>query len=142
MNSSPSAQGEPDLIAASRRTWLEMRRYLIDNRYRLAVEAADEYAAHHRVAGTPLLAPASWIPMRPIPLTSVALEFDSEAEFTGVTGYESIARQSLPLRLDGSQYGSYSQAIAELASPTVFENRPTYRLITADLAGAAPMALS
>jgi hypothetical protein len=35
-------------------------------------------------------------------------------------------------------YPSYSAAIAELDAPTVFENRPTWRLLDADLAGASP----
>jgi hypothetical protein len=124
---------------ADESSWLEVRRYLVENRYRLGVEAADEYSADRRVAGTPLLAPASWIPAEPIPLTSVRLEFESDAVFTGVTGLEPVARRSLPFRPDGSHYDSYADAIADLASPAVFENRPTYRLIAADLAGPQPM---
>ncbi len=107
----------------------------MENRYRLGVEAANEYAADHRVAGTPLLAPASWIPAKPIPLTSVRLEFEPDAVFTGVTGLEPVAQRSLP----GSNYESYADAIADLAPPAVFENRPTYRLIAADLAGPQPV---
>ncbi len=116
-------------------TWLEVRRYLVENRYRLGVEAANEYAADRRVAGTPLLAPAWWIPAKPIPLTSVRLEFEPDAVFTGVTGLEPVAQRSLP----GSNYESYADAIADLAPPAVFENRPTYRLIAADLAGPQPV---
>ena len=119
--------------------WLEVRRYLVGNRYRLGVDAADEFAEERRVAGTSLLAPASWIPVEPIPLTSVRLEFDPDAVFTGVTGLEPVARRSLPRRPDGSHYESYADAIAELARPAVFENRLTYRLIAADLAGTQPM---
>jgi hypothetical protein len=118
---------------------LDVRRYLVDNRYRLGVEAADEYSADRRVAGTPLLAPASWIPAKPVPLTSVRLEFEPDAVFTGVTGLEPVAQRSLPIRPDGSHYESYADAIAELARPAVFENRPTYRLIAADLAGTQPV---
>lgn len=126
-------------IDDSRRAWLEVRRYLLDNRYRLGVEAADEYSADRRVAGTPLLAPAPWIPTRPIPLTSVRLEFEPDAAFTGVTGLEPAARVFLPLRPDGSHHASYAEAIAELAPPTVFEDRSTYRLLAADLAGPRPV---
>lgn len=138
MNSSPSAQGRSAEIAASRQLWLRTRRYLVDNRYNLGAEAAESYSVDRQVAGTPLLAPASWLPAAPIPLTSVALDFDSEAQFTGVTGREEVARESLPLRLDHSSYGSYSDAMAELAPPAIFENRTTYRLIAADLTSAAP----
>ncbi|WP_405055876.1 hypothetical protein OG474_24400 [Kribbella sp. NBC_01505] len=111
--------------------WLEVRRQLVENRYRLAVEAADGYPVERRVAGTPLLAPASWIPAEPIPLTSVGLEFDPGAVFTGVTG---VGLESLP-----PGFASYAEAMRELAPPAVFEDRPTYRLLSADLAGAHPV---
>ncbi|MGW1340475.1 hypothetical protein ACWCOV_05435, partial [Kribbella sp. NPDC002412] len=109
-------------------TWLEVRRYLVANRYRLGVEAADEFPPACRVAGTPLLAPASWIPPEPVPLTSVRLEFDPDAVFSGVTGV-----------VPGRPYATYAEAMAELAPPAVFENRPTYRLLSADLAGPQPV---
>ena len=39
---------------------------------------------------------------------------------------------------DGSRYRRYSDAIGELAAPAIFENRPIYRLLAADLAGDEP----
>ena len=117
--------------------WLEVRRQLLDNRHRWGTEAAADYPADHHVAGTPLLAPKSWIPTRPIPLTSIRLEFDPTATFSGVTGLE--PSDTLPRRPDGTRYPSYAEAIAALAPPTVFENRPTYRLLAADLAGPDPV---
>jgi hypothetical protein len=114
--------------------WSKVRRQLVGNRYQLAVEAAEDYPAERRVAGTPLLAPASWIPAEPIPLTSLRLEFDAGAVFTGVTGHEAFARESLP-----ADFGSYAEAIKGLARPAVFEDRPTYRLTFADLAGPDPV---
>ncbi|MFC9694833.1 hypothetical protein ACFTSF_40170 [Kribbella sp. NPDC056951] len=114
--------------------WLDVRRQLVENRYQLAVEAAGEFPAERRVAGTPLLAAASWIPAEPIPLASVRLEFDPDAVFSGVTGLEPAALESLP-----PGYSSYAEAIRGLAAPAVFEDRPTYRLISADLAGADPV---
>src|SRR5690242_11119567 len=112
--------------------WLEVRRKLVGDRYRLAVEAAAEFPASRRVAGTPLLAPASWIPAKPVPLRSVRLEFDPDAVFAGVTGRE--ARESLP-----AGFETYAEAIRTLAPPSVFEDRPTYRLTSADLAGPEPV---
>jgi hypothetical protein len=118
--------------------WLEVRRQLLENRYRWGVEAADDYPPDRRVAGTPLLAPRPWIPAEPIPLASIRLEFDPSAEFSGVTGREPFTRQSLPLRPDRTRYPSYADAIAALAPPSVFEDRPTYRLLSADLTGPSP----
>ena len=39
----------------------------------------------------------------------------------------------LPERPDGTRYRCYSEALRDLAAPAVFENRPTYRLVEADL---------
>jgi hypothetical protein len=115
--------------------WLEVRRRLQSDRHAWGTEAAADYPADHHVAGTPLLAPASWIPPRPIPLTSIHLEYDPDAVFNGVTGHETNA---VPLRTDGTPYASYADAIADLAPPAVFENRPTYRLLAADLTASTP----
>lgn len=44
----------------------------------------------------------------------------------------------LPVRPNGSRYPRYSEAIAELAPPTVFADLPTYRLLHAELTTARP----
>ncbi|TDD52301.1 transcriptional regulator [Kribbella antibiotica] len=111
-------------------SWMAVRRKLVANRYSLAVAAADEYPADRQVSGTPLLAPASWIPAEPVPLASIRLEFDADAVFTGVTGREA----PLP-----AEFATYAEAIRGMAPPAVFEDRPTYRLTFADLAGAEPV---
>jgi len=118
--------------------WLAVRRQLVENRYRWSVDAAADFPAERRVAGTPLLAPALWIPLEPIPLSDIRLEFDPAAVFSGVTGREAFALEGLPLRADGTPYPSYADAITALTPPAVFEDRPTYRLLSADLAGPAP----
>jgi hypothetical protein len=41
-----------------------------------------------------------------------------------------------PLRADGSRHASYSAAVSALAAPALFVNRPTYRLLDADLTGS------
>jgi len=125
-------------VEASRQAWFDVRRHLVENRYRLGLEAADDYPPDHHVAGTPLLAPPSWLPAEPIPLTSIALEFEPDSVFTGMTGRGAATGGQLPLRSDGTRYPSYAETIADLAPPAVFENRPTYRLLAADLAGPRP----
>ena len=44
----------------------------------------------------------------------------------------------LPVRPDGTRYNRYSDAVADLAPPRVFQNRGTYRLTSADLTGDHP----
>jgi len=116
--------------------WLEVRRQLQLNRYQWGIEAAADYPADHHVAGTPLLASPTWIPASPIPLTSIRLDYDPDTNFHGVTGPDPT---TLPSRPDGTHYATYADAIAALAPPAVFENRPTYRLLAADLTSPTPV---
>ena len=123
---------------ASEQDWLRVNAYLQRHRHGLAVRAAAGYPPADRVAGTPLLAPRAWRPRSPIPLGDIRLEFREEAPAPRVGGPADVAPHLLPLRADGTRYRRYSDVIAELASPAIFENRGTYRLIDADLAGPGP----
>ena len=121
-------------LTSSERDWLEVRSYLQEHRYDLAVRAAGEFPAAARMAGTPLLSAAGWQPAVPVPLLDISLELTAAA----VTPLPGDAAVALPERPDGTRYLSYAQALAELAAPAVFENRPTYRLTAAELASGAP----
>jgi hypothetical protein len=121
------------VLTPSERDWLTVRSYLTGHRYELAVDAADEYPPGHRVAGTPLLSAPGWQPSAPVPLQEIGLDLTAGP----AAGFEA-ATALLPRRADGTRYGSYSEAMAELAAPRVFENRVTYRLTEAALSGPAP----
>ncbi|MEV1292756.1 XRE family transcriptional regulator [Pseudonocardia sp. NPDC049635] len=114
----------PEVLSDADRGWLRVRTYLRDNRYSLAVQASRElYPGTPRVAGTPLLADPAWLPAEPLPLDSIALELD-----TGEA-------PDLP----PAPEPRYSELIGRLAAPAVFENRPTYRLISGRLDTADPI---
>ena len=123
---------------ASELEWLRINAYLQEHRHELALRAANGYPADARVAGTPLLAAPSWLPSQPVPLERVRLSFEPEAPPPRHTDIAAVAPCLLPERPDGSRYRAHSDAIAELAAPAVFENRVTYRLTSADLAGEEP----
>lgn len=110
-----------------------MRAYLAEHRHELAVTAARDYPADLAVEGTPLLAPPAWRPDQPIPLRDLAIGLDPDAPFTGITGTGHVAEDVLPVRPDGTRYARYSDAVADLAAPGVFQNRWTYRLLAVDL---------
>jgi hypothetical protein len=101
-------------------SWQEVRAYLRSHRYDLAAGFPPG------LAGTPLLSRPEWTPAAPIPLSSL------EISFTRAPGCD------LPAASGHPGYASYSAAMAALDAPTVFENRPTWRLLDADLAGPAP----
>ena len=132
-------------LTASQRDWLRVRSYLQEHRYDLAVDAAGEYPADRRAAGTPLLAAPGWLPAEPVPLREVGLEFTPEAAPGALPPLPEPALPELvlPERPDGTRYLSYSDAMRDLAAPAVFENRPTYRLIEARLTpGASRLAFT
>lgn len=120
-------------LTSSERTWLDERTYLREHRPQLDTEAAASFPDAIKVADTPLLATPAWIPDTPLPLEAIDLTLTPDAKLSGVTSAD--ASPGLPRRATGERYASYSQAVAELAAPTVLEDRPTYRLLTADLTG-------
>jgi hypothetical protein len=146
---SPAAQ-----LTAEQRDWLRVRSYLLKQRYELALEAADEYPAGSKIAGTPLLAVPGGQPAAPVPIRDIILELSpSPAEGAGAGNDGGDGRDgtdgadgaygrdgttpALPARPDGTRYLRYSDALRDLAAPAIFENRSTYRLIEADLTAAA-----
>jgi len=137
-------------LTASQRDWLRVRSYLQKHRHGLAVDAAGDYPADRRVAGTPLLAAPGWQPAEPVPLAAVGLELTS-AESTpppvaspalaALAALDGAAASLLPDRPDGTRYHRYSDVLRDLAAPAVFENRVTYRLTEAHLlSGLTPGA--
>jgi hypothetical protein len=139
-------------LTASQRDWLRVRSYLEEHRHDLACDAAGDYPADHRIAGTPLLAAPGWQPAEPIPLQDIELEFTEPAfsgpASAGPSGPEPSGPEPgggpaplLPERPDGTRYPRYSDALRDLAAPAVFENRLTYRLAEADL-GAPRLAFT
>lgn len=125
-------------LTPSEDEWLRVRSYLREHRYDLGVAAATEYRDVAKVAGTDLLTAPQWLPAVPVPLEQIELGFAPESRFAGITGTDTASERVRPVRPDGSRYASYSAAISELAPPKVFENRGTYRLLSADIAGARP----
>ena len=120
----------------SEQLWLQVTGSLNRDRYDLAVRAADGFPPELRLAGTPLLAPPAWRVPAPVPLESIRLDFRPDTPPPGAPDVAALAPYALPERADGTRYQRYSDVVAALAAPAVFENRPTYRLVEADLAGA------
>jgi hypothetical protein len=133
-------------LTASQAGWLRVRSYLQEHRHAVAVEAAGDYPDERRMAGTPLLAAPEWQPAGPVPLHDIELEFihtrgtHTRGTHTRGTPPRTPGRRlsapagvELPERPDGTRYRCYSEALRDLAAPAVFENRPTYRLVEADL---------
>jgi hypothetical protein len=121
----------------SEESWLRVTGALGRERHVLSVRAARDYPAELQLAGTPLLAPPAWRLPAPVPLERIRLDFRPDAPSPDVPDLAALAPAALPRRADGTRYHRYSDAVAALAPPAVFESRPVYRLLEADLAGPA-----
>jgi hypothetical protein len=128
------------LLTSSERDWLRVRSYLQQHRYDLAAATAGDYPADRKVDGTPLLAAPRWRPSSPVPLPDISLSLRAADRGPSATAAALADRAALlvPERADGTPYRRYSEAMADLAAPAVFENRTTYRLTGADLAASPP----
>jgi hypothetical protein len=140
--------------------WRRVRAYLQEHRHELSASAAACYPAADRAAGTPLLTRPSWLPASPLALDAVGLTWlatgafgtpgrpgdaGADDQFGGgpdpgragpdVAAWDAAVARVLPSRPDGRPYRRYSAAVADLAAPAIFENRRTYRLAGAGLAG-------
>jgi len=134
--SQPTSRNEKALtrnLTNSEHQWLRVRQHLREHRYDLAVSAAGGYPESATVEATPLLSAPTWLPDIPIALDYIKLQYTPEATFGGITGTEPVIRRLLPIRVNGVRYRTYSEAVAALAAPRIFENRATYRLLHADL---------
>ncbi|NKZ07560.1 hypothetical protein [Actinomadura latina] len=104
------------------REWGAGRAALNGARARLGEVASGLYPGVPRVAGTPLLCRDDWIPGMPVPLGDIRLEWDDRPAPPAVA--------DPPDGLPGG-YRTYAEAMAALAPPKVFEDRPSYRLLEA-----------
>lgn len=118
--------------------WLAVRDHLRSRRLLLSAAASASYPDHQKVERTDLLTRPVWFPQSPVPLAAIGIELQGGATPPIFSGLEAEAVASLPTVNGAAGHGGYSQAMAELARPTVFEDRPVYRLLEADLAGPSP----
>lgn len=105
------------------------------NRHELAVAAADLYPDTPRAEGTRLLCRPEWIPAEPAELNAVELRWHNQAPPPAITGSGDRSAAVRPQTGDGEIFATYAEAIAALDRPALFENRPLYRLLAADLSG-------
>jgi hypothetical protein len=108
------------------------------NRHELAVAAADLYPDTPKVEGTRLLGRPDWVPAEPAEVGGAELRWHDQAAAPAVTGSGDQTAAVRPLtdgvaNGGGELFATYAEAIAGLDPPALFENRPLYRLLDADL---------
>ncbi len=117
--------------------WRAVRLVLNQNRHQLTQAANQLYAGAAHVGTTTLLCREEWVPDRPLPLDQVALAWLTQPPAPAVTGTGDESAHVRPTEGDDRRYPAYADAIAALDPPALFENRPAYRLLAANLAQRA-----
>lgn len=117
------------VVAANQQAWRGVRDYLIRHRTRLAKQAVRLYDPAWRLAQTPALALPNWLPSHPVPIGAVTLEWIVNPPRPSITGHEAELRPILPLRTPGQAFPQYTSSMRYLSPPSLFENRPSYRLL-------------
>jgi hypothetical protein len=108
--------------------WRLVRQTLNRNRSELTSIAAGLYWEPVRIAGTTCITLPEWLPPQPVPLDRIEMQW-SEAQPPMISGAEEHSVACRPHGPTGDRYARYSQAIRGLASPALFENRVSYRLL-------------
>jgi hypothetical protein len=122
--------------------WRAVRSWMKASRHGLAVAAADLYQDTPKVEGTRLLGRPEWQPAEPVELSAAELHWHDQAAAPGITGSGDQTAAVRPPTDDGEPFATYAEAIAALDRPALFENRPLYRLLAADLTGQPRLDLT
>src|SRR5499427_3506474 len=135
-----------EVAAESARRWRDVRAVLTANRHELGRVAARLYPGLPRAGSADLLCREEWLPPAPLGLDDLPVTWDGAPEehvgaVRPTSRYDGASAQVRPLRPDGGRYASYTDAVAALDRPTLFENRPCYRLLDARLAAPAGLRI-
>lgn len=126
-------------VGDSSERWRTVRRWLNENRHELVALAASLYPQAGHAGGTNLLCRDEWIPDEPLDLQQVALNWRDKPPLPVVDGTGRASEHVRPLCADGTRYRTYAEALAALDPPSLFENRPCYRILSADLSGPSSL---
>jgi len=130
----PPAHVTPDsVVEASQHEWRQVRRHLAKHASELTALAADLYPHADRLGATALLTTRNWMASRPVNLNDLELDWLGGPQRRLVDGTEPEAGRLLPLRAPTRPFDRYSSAVRYLDRPSLFENRPTYRLLRVSL---------
>ena len=131
-----------DQAADSPERWRQVRAGLTANRQELSRLAARLYPDLPRVGSTDLLTRAEWLPDAPLGLDDVPLTWVERPPAPAFDASGPASAHVRPIGEEGRRYASYADAVGDLDRPSLFENRPSYRLLGADLTGPRELQLT
>ena len=123
----------------ARARFVQQRKRLGTQRPELTRAALAYHSSEHDDGLPGMLAGPSWVPPHPIPLRDVQVRLSEHAiHDPPVAALRESAREMLPRKESLRRYTGYSEALGELARPSLFEDLPCYRLLSANLCGQTP----
>jgi len=122
--------------------WRQVRAALTANRPELSRVAAGLYPDLARVAGTDLLTRPAWLPQVPLELGDLPLTWVDQAPGPVTDLRGEVSAHVRPTHPSGGRYPSYADAVGALDRPSLYENRPCYRMLGATLTGPRELRLA
>ncbi|MFB7618762.1 helix-turn-helix domain-containing protein [Kitasatospora sp. NPDC056181] len=122
------AAGPKDAIEEQRR-WRMTRRDLNRHRSELTGAAARLYPDADRAGNSPVLTTAGWMWPSPLDFADIDLTWLSQTAPPEIAGAEPESERVRPLAPNGGRFARYSQAIRMVDRPSLFVNRPSFRLL-------------
>jgi hypothetical protein len=121
--------------ADSAERWRQVRGVLTRRRGELSRAAGRLYPDLPRVGSTGLLCRAEWLADQPLAVDDPRLGWVDQPPAPVLEGTGPLSAHVRPRTPGGDRHRSYSDAIAALDAPALFDNRACYRLLEARLAG-------
>ncbi|MFE5519259.1 helix-turn-helix domain-containing protein [Streptomyces virginiae] len=123
--------GERSPLAAvdDQRRWRMTRRELNRHRADLTKAAARLYPDVSRAGNSPVLTHESWMWPEPVDFADIELAWLTQTSPPEVRGREKQVEGVRPLAPHGAKFDRYTQAIRMIDRPSLFVNRPSFRLL-------------
>ncbi|WP_405532078.1 helix-turn-helix transcriptional regulator [Streptomyces avidinii] len=123
--------GEQSPLAAvdDQRRWRMTRCGLNRHRADLTKAAARLYPDVSRAGNSPVLTRESWMWPEPVDFANIELAWLTQTSPPAVSGREKQAEGVRPLAPHGAKFDRYTQAIRMIDQPSLFVNRPSFRLL-------------
>jgi transcriptional regulator with XRE-family HTH domain len=119
-----------DPAVESQRDWRRVRRLLNQSRNGLSHAARRLYPKNRNIRG--VIVRPDWFGDVPIPLDEIKISWLGQLESPRIVGSEPQSDETRPILPNGSRFERYTRAIKAIESPTLFENRLSFRLATVD----------
>nr|WSW60378.1 helix-turn-helix domain-containing protein [Streptomyces sp. NBC_00998] len=124
-----AAEGTPLAAVDDQRRWRMTRRELNRHRADLTKAAARLYPEFSRAGNSPVITRESWMWPEPVDFADLELVWLTQTSPPEISGRERESEDVRPLAPNGAKFDRYTQAIRMIDRPSLFVNRPSFRLL-------------